>query len=190
MDISKETTAEEGLKFTRFAMVLSSVAPLFLLWAIRGANVIPDCYFIAGCLLLATLPTGFLLLRLMVAKRSNDTRSLVVGSIEDNRGHVLAYLFAMLLPFYRQNIDSWRDFSAMLVALGFILFLFWHLNYHYMNILFAIRGYRVLTIQPPQDSEYSGRTNIALITKRSTFPNGKRLLAYRLSNTVYLEKVT
>ena len=151
--------------------------------------MISDAWFVTGCLLMAILPTGLLLLRELLARRQNDTRSLVIGRTEDHRGHVLVYLFAILLPFYRQNVDAWRDFVALLAALMFIVFLFWHLNYHYMNIAFALRGYRVLNVlSPDEGGEHSSMVNFALITRRSTVQPNERLEAYRLSNTVYLEK--
>ena len=189
MNPLKQGPHAEGLKIARLIMVLSSLSPLFILWSIRGTNLIPDMYFITGCLAMAILPTGFLHCRELLAKRQRDVRSLVVGKIEDHRGHVLVYLFAILLPFYRQNVESWRDFSALMAALVFIVFLFWHLNYHYMNIVFALRGYRVLSVLTPEgDSEGSSMKNFALITRRSSVEPNERLVAYRLSNTVYLEK--
>jgi len=98
------------------------------------------------------------------------------------------YLFAMLLPFYSIDLRTWRDLAAMLAALGFIIFLFWHLNLHYMNILFAARGYRVFTVYPMADGNpLSGKTTQVLITRRVTVSPGERLVAYRLSDTVYLE---
>ena len=36
----------EGLKLARLLMVLSSVSPLFVLWAIRGTTLVPDVYFL------------------------------------------------------------------------------------------------------------------------------------------------
>jgi len=57
-----------------------------------------------------------------------------------------------------------------------------------MNIIFAIRGYRVFTIVPPADkNEISGRTSLVLITPRSVLLPEDRIVAYRLSDTVYLE---
>ena len=189
MNPSKEGPHAEGLKVARFTMVLSSMSPLFILWSIRGTNLIPDLYFITGCLVMAIMPTAFLYFRELLAKRQNDIRSLVIGRTEDHRGHVLVYLFVILLPFYRQNVDSWRDFYALVAALVFIVFLFWHLNYHYMNILFAIRGYRVLNVLSANgDSEYANMTNFALITRRSVVQPNEQMVVYRISNTVYLEK--
>ncbi|HOV82773.1 MAG TPA: hypothetical protein PLQ01_08885, partial [Methanothrix sp.] len=78
--------------------------------------------------------------------------------------------------------------AAALVAISFIVFLFWHLNLHYMNILFAARGYRVFTIYAPTDTNVlADKSGFVLITQRVTIPPGQQLVAYRLSNTVYLE---
>jgi hypothetical protein len=43
-------------------MVIGSLAPLFILWAIRGAPRIPDYYWIAACVVLAVAPNLVLLL--------------------------------------------------------------------------------------------------------------------------------
>ena len=50
----------EGLKTARLLMVLSSLSPLFVLWAIRGNRLIPNAYFTSACVLLAFLPSAFL----------------------------------------------------------------------------------------------------------------------------------
>ena len=68
------------------------------------------------------------------------------------------------------------------------MFLFWHLNLHYMNLLFAALGYRVFTVYPPADGNpLTGRASEALITRRVSLAAGDRIVAYRLSDTVYLE---
>ena len=101
---------------------------------------------------------------------------------------ILVYLFAMLLPFYSEDIGTWRDLAATIAALAFIVFLFWHLNLHYMNLLFAIRGLRVFTVYPPADGNpLTGKTRQALITRRLSLAPGEQIVAYRVSDTVYLE---
>lgn len=178
----------EGLKGARLLMVLSSVSPLFVLWAIRGNSLIPDRWFAGFCALMIVVPNGFLWLRSQTAKRQLDKRELTVGTAEDHRDHILVYLFAMLLPFYSEAIGTWRDLGATLAALAFIVFLFWHLNLHYMNLVFAALGYRVFTIYPPIDGNpITGRACLAVITRRAILATGDRLVAYRLSDTVYLE---
>ena len=94
----------------------------------------------------------------------------------------------MLLPFYSQDLETWRCLGASLAALGFIVFLFWHLNLHYMNLVFAVRGYRVFTAYPSaDDNPLTRRVRQAVITRRVSLAPGDRLVAYRLSDTVYLE---
>lgn len=181
-------TNSEGLKTARLLMVLSSISPLFILWAIRGNSLIPDRWFIGFCALMVVLPNAFLWLRIRTATKQADRREITVGTADDHRDHILVYLFAMLLPFYSEDIGTWRDFGTTLAALAFIVFLFWHLNLHYMNLLFAARGLRVFTVYPPADGNaLTGKTRQALITRRVSLAPGERIVAYRLSDTVYLE---
>jgi len=169
-------------------MVLSSVSPLFILWAIRGTTLISGQWFTAICAFMVVGPNAFLWLRIRTAKAQSDRREIVVGTSDDHRDHILVYLFAMLLPFYSEDIGTWRDFSATIGALAFIVFLFWHLNLHYMNLWFALRGFRVFTVYPPADGNpLTGKTSQAVITNRVSLAPGERFVAYRLSDTVYLE---
>lgn len=181
-------THSEGLKAARLLMVLSSISPLFILWAIRGNSLIPDYWFIGFCTLMVVVPNAFLWLRIRIAKKQSDKRELTVGTADDHRDHILVYLFAMLLPFYSEDLGTWRDLGATVAALAFIVFLFWHLNLHYMNLIFAVRGLRVFTVYPPADGNpITGRTRQAVITRRVSLAPGERIVAYRLSDTVYLE---
>ncbi len=182
------STHSEGLKAARLLMVLSSISPLFILWAIRGVSLIPDRWFIGFCTLMVIIPNAFLWLRIRTARRQSDKRELTVGTADDHRDHILVYLFAMLLPLYSENISTWRDLGSTLAALAFIVFLFWHLNLHYMNLLFAFRGLRVFTVYPPADgSPLTGKSRQAVITRRVSLTPGDRIIAYRLSDTVYME---
>lgn len=186
--MSKIKSQNEGLKAARFLMVLSSISPLFILWAIRGNSLIPDWYFVGGCALMVIFPNMFLWLRLRTAQKQNDKRTIIVGIAEDHRDHILVYLFAMLLPFYSEDISTWRNLGATFAALVFIVFLFWHLNLHYMNLVFSLLGFRVFTVYPPPDGNpLTARTRYALITRRVSFAKDEQVAAYRLSDTVYLE---
>jgi len=182
------TTHSEGLKVARLLMVLSSISPLFILWAIRGNSLIPDGWFIGFCAVMVIVPNAFLWLRIRTAMKQADKREIIVGTADDHRDHILVYLFAMLLPFYSEDLGTWRDLGATVAALAFIVFLFWHLNLHYMNLLFAALGFRVFTVYPPADGNpLTGKTRHALITRRVSLASGDRIVAYRLSDTVYLE---
>ena len=173
----------------RLLMVFGSISPLFILWAIRGNTLVPDHYFLTFCSLMVVVPNAVLGIRLLVALKQKDNRPLTIGNSEDHRSHLLAYLFSMLLPFYRQEFATWRDLSAMLIALAFIAFLFWHLNLHYMNLVFAIFGYRVFTVHPPSDGNpYTGKSSFILMTRRRSLHQGEQVTALRLSDAVYLEQ--
>lgn len=183
-----ERNYNEGMKVARLLMVLSSISPLFILWAIRGNKLIPDACFLSFCAIMVIVPNMFLYLRIRTARKLRETREIVVGTAEDHRDHLLVYLFSMLLPFYASDIGEWRDLAATGAALAFIIFLFWHLNLHYMNLLFALFGYRVFTIYPvPGGNSISGKASQVLITQRVVVPDGERILAYRLSDTVFFE---
>lgn len=178
----------EGMRIARLLMVLSSISPLFILWGIRGNDLVPDSIFLSVCACMVLLPNLFLWLRIQTVKSLNEKRELLIGSAEDHREHLLVYLFAMLLPFYGADLASFRDLMAVLAALGFIVFLFWHLNLHYMNLLFAIFGYRVFTVNPPQDGNLlTGKTSWIVITRRISLESVEKIFAYRLSDTVYME---
>jgi hypothetical protein len=179
---------KEGLPFSRLIMVLSSMAPLFILWAVRGSPSVPDYYFVPICLLLASGPTFVLYLRFRLAKRNHDSQTKTVGKVDDHRDRILVYLFAMLLPFYTVNLKDGREFAATIVALLFIIFLFWHLNMHYLNLLFALRGYRVFTVTPKRDNQYTGIASFVLLSKRVAIIEGEQLEAYRLSDSVFIQK--
>lgn len=185
---NSQSAPAEGLRVARLLMVLSSISPLFILWAIRGSSVVQDRYLWGFCLLMVALPNGFLWLRMKTAKRLNEKTQLVVGSADDHRDHILVYLFAILLPFYSEDMSTWRDVGSTIGALAFIVFLFWHLNLHYMNLAFALGQYRVFTVHPAEDgNRISGKTSRVLITRRIALLPGERITAYRLSDTVYLE---
>ena len=113
---------------------------------------------------------------------------MVLGKPEDRRPALLSYLFAMLLPFYRQDIDTGRDFVAILVALVFIVLLFWHLRVHYMNLLFAMLKYRIYSVAGPPDGK--GRRDggeWVLLTRRDALSSGETVTVWRITDTVYVE---
>jgi hypothetical protein len=163
-------------------MIVSSLTPLFLLWAVRGMQPIPDkwMFFCVGVLII--VPNLVLLTRLSLAERRNDRHTLAIQTADDHRDHLLVYLFAMLIPLFDANVGKPRDTAATLVALILVVFLFWHLNLHYMNVAFALFGYKVFTIRDSAEAQ-----PLVLLTKRDALIPGK-LTALRLSNTVFIER--
>ena len=176
----------EGLGLWRFCAVVAGFSPLFILLAVRGNDVIPNTLYVSICVALSVFPLILMVFRFAVVYRSNTPRPIPVGRVEDSRSHILGYLFATLLPFYRQELaDTW-DLVAIVMALIFIVFLFWHLNLHYVNILLAVLGYRVYTVYPPDDDNpYTSRVPIVVVTRRHFLAPGEVIQGYRLSDTLY-----
>jgi hypothetical protein len=172
----------EGLRFVRLMMVVSSLTPLFLLWAVRGMQPVPDRWLMCICAALITIPNVVLVVRLKLAMMRGDMRTLDVERAEDHRDHLMVYLFAVLMPLFDANISRPRDSVATILALAFVVFLFWHLNLHYMNVFFAIAGYRVFTIHGPGDPQ-----PMVLLTKSNAVDTSRKIHAYRLCNTVLIE---
>lgn len=101
----------------------------------------------------------------------------------------------MLLPLYQASLGSVRDIYATLFALGLILFVFWHMGLHYMNVLFAISGYRIYTVQAGDEGSGSSDNfkmlTYAVISKRSHIPTGGApLTGYRLGGNVLVDRAT
>ena len=173
----------EGLPFVRLMMIVSSLTPLFVLWAVRGMQPVPDKWLVATSAALIIFPNAVLLTRLAFATSHRDKHALAVESADDHRDHLLVYLFAMLIPLFDANVGKPRDSAATVLALLFVIFIFWHLNLHYMNIFFALFGYKVFTIRSSPDLQ-----PMVLLTQRSTLNPGTKVQAFRLSNTVFIER--
>ena len=178
----------EQFGLLRLCMVAVSFAPLFLLIAIRGNDVIGDVWTWSVCISLIVAPGSLVVWRIVLVWRKDTTDVIAIGQAEDGRSHVLGYLFATMLPFYRSPIEGWRDLLALAVALGFILFLFWCLRWHYVNWVLLLAGYRVYTVTPLEDPARLGRrTPLVLITRRRRPLSEERIRAKRVSDTVYWE---
>ena len=170
----------ETLPFVRVSMAIASLSPLFALAAIRGLPAVCDYWLIPSMLAAVVLPNGILWLRYRIAQQRNDRSELVVESATDNREHLLVYLFAVLMPLYQNTFTNTREVVANLCAVLFVVYLFVHMQLHYMNIIFAVLDYRVFSV------ELKGAKVILLTTRPRLFP-GDKLSPFRLSDTVYFE---
>jgi predicted small integral membrane protein len=172
-------------------MVVASLSPLFILWAIRGAPGVPDKWWIPFCLLCVIVPNIVLFSRWRIAQSKNDHRVILVRSATDRSEHLLVYLFAMLIPLFGVELGGLRSVIAIFVAVIFVVFVFWHMNLHYMNILFAAFGYHVFTIEAAtsSSSDINAPThNLILLSKRDTIKPSVQLDTVRLSDTVLVDK--
>jgi len=171
----------EGLPLVKLMMLLSSMAPLFILVGVRGMDkVICDKYLWIAVSSLVIIPYLILRLRIYRSVKSNDTFLIDVTEAKNNKEYLFTYLFTVLLPLYSVAITDNREFAAMIFAICFVIFVLWNMNLHFINIFFAVAGYRVYTIESFNSS--------VLLTKRTRIPTDiKELKVHRLSNTVFIE---
>jgi hypothetical protein len=186
-----QTGVPSGLRLARLLMVVGSLSPLFILWAIRGTRVVPDTWWASFCVACVVIPNLVLYLRWRIANKRNDHRVVIARSARDQSEHLLVYLFAMLIPLFGVDLGSSRDVLAVLAAFAFVVFIFWHMNLHYMNILFALFGYRVFTVEAATSAtagEDSPTRTVVVLSKRALITPLAHIDAIRLSDTVLVEK--
>lgn len=164
------------------------MSPLFILWAIRGTDLIAERDFRVICIALFTIPNLYLGILIKRAMDRKIQRTIMVGEANDHRQDLISYLFAMLLPFYTVDLSSWSSLAATLAAVFIVFVLFMSLNLHYMNFFVALFGYHCFQVYSPENEhETSSAVSFMVITKRSRLRSGSRLTAYRISPSVLLE---
>ena len=151
--------------------------------------MLPDTCTWGISLTLIFLPLAILLRGLSKAWKESSDQTLQIGTIENNSSHLLAYLFATMLPFYRSSLDTWRDLIALATALTIIILVFWHLRLHYVNFFLAALNYRIFTVYPsPNDqTRFGRRSSFIVITKNSFLAENNTIKTKRLTDTVYWE---
>jgi hypothetical protein len=181
MSISKKVRNDEGLPVVKLMMLLSSLAPLFILIGIRGMDKLINynlLWIIIGLILI--IPFTILLLRIQAAKKSDDKFNVNVQQSKLNKEYLFTYLFTVLLPLYSVTVTSEKELIAIFFAILFVIFVLWNLNLHFINIFFAAKGYKVYTL-PNQDSAI-------LLSIRNNIPEDIiSITAHRLSNSVFIE---
>ncbi len=158
--------SESGMPLARLLMVLGSLSPLFVLWAIRGNHDIPDVWWEPACAALVILPNAALIIRWRVATSQGDQRTLTVRASKDQSEHFLIYLFAMLIPLFGVDVGSSREALSVLAATVLIVFIFWHMNLHYINLVFAVLGYTVFTVDVATSSSDKSKTRTAVVLSK------------------------
>jgi hypothetical protein len=174
-----QKTRREGLKLVRLSMVISSLSPLFILLAVSARD---NDALIGFCAAMIVVSNLFLWLRIHTSRRHHDKHPISVGKVSDNRSAVAAYLIAILMPVYS------TDLRVTLVALAIVVGLFWYIDFYYVHPSLMLFGYRIFTVDPVDDGNpIASSAGRVLITKRRHPRANDDVIAYRLSNSVYLE---
>ena len=117
------------MKVFRISMVIASLSPLFIIWAISGQMPpFQGVYFEIFCIAAVIVPNAIWRIRLKIVKKKNDTVRRTIWKTVDSSHYLFTYLLTMLMPFYVTRIETYREFLSVLFALSVIVFLFWRFN--------------------------------------------------------------
>ena len=186
------TTVKEGYPMLRLALVVWSLSPVFLVWAVRGSAILDQSFLnlFAGLTLLG--PLAMFRWRLMHTKKSKledggNLQELTVRRLTDRREHLLSYLFPLLLSFWAIDFQDFRELASFGCVMLFTGLAFWHLQLTYVNLWLALVGYRSVQVEPKGASGRSLRP-IILLTKNHRLQEGEFVQAWLLTNNLYIEK--
>ena len=178
-----------SLPFARLLFVASSFTPVLLLWAIRGTSAVPDAVFLPILGALVVLPNLALLLRYRRIRKKRIQRVLIVTRSTDHREYLLVYLLAMLMPLVAGDLSSIRSVAATGALFGLTIFLFWHLGLHYLNIAFALFGFRVWAVVASEGVQGKSVDNQhILISRRKSIPSGLKITTLVFGDGVFIEE--
>ncbi len=182
--------AKEGFVCLRIWMVIGCLSPVFLVWAIRGNNLLSDgvLWTMAGIAILGpALALGRRFNQVRKSDFGGNLQKLTVRRLTDRREHLLSYLFPVLLSFWAIDFTDRRELYAFAVVMLFTGIAFWHLQLIYVNLWQALFGYRSVQVEL-QGAQQCSLRPIILLTKNHRLTEGQDVNAWRLTNNLYLEK--
>lgn len=167
-----------------------ALSPVFFIWAIRGSAVVNQFWLCGLAATTIVLPALFFVWRLRQVKSSStggDIEELTVRRLTDRREHLLSYLFPLVMSSWEFDFKSPRELIACLFVMLFTGIAFWHLQLTYVNLWFAIAGYRSIQVERNSTKNHPLRP-IILLTRDNRLLEGGKVEAYRLTNCLYLHK--
>jgi|GEM_PF-2711338 hypothetical protein len=176
---------ENGLKFFRFLLLISSVSPVFALLAVKGANFLVEDYNVVyslvmwGIFIISFLP---LLIRCKIAK--NEKVKLTINKnatpcIEEYS----TYILSIALPLCQNELISENNFPFFIAMIIFVLIVFYVFNLYYLNIFFYLLGYKLYKIVPNRSHSY-----VIISKKEIQEIQSKDIVAIRLTNSLFWER--
>jgi len=176
-------------RFLRLIFVVASLSPVFILWGIKGSKVLPDSALLLIVFLLVSIPNGILILRWISVRKQNLIVQTKVLEATDHREHLVVYLLAVLLAIFGASLESTRDLIALAFTAILVTLLFWYSNLHYLNLIFALLGYKTFTVK--RLIEKSGKqetSQVVVLTKRDWIQSDEIITCLRLSHNTWIEK--
>jgi hypothetical protein len=176
------------MDFMKLMLVLACMAPLFILMAIKGFGSYPWEVYFPTLIALALFPNLYLIFRIRFAIKQNDRKLISINdeTVTDNSDQLITYIFAMLLPLFQSAVASEQDLYSTLCAWLFVVYIFGHMELYYMNIFFALAGYRILSIKPISTSSKFSTSHV-IITKKCIIAN-QEIKPFRITDFLLFDK--
>lgn len=181
---------KEGFLIMRLALVLWSLSPVFIVWAIRGSKLVSQQWLTGMALFAVVVPAVVFFsryIRICNATLGGNLVILTVRRLTDRREHLLSYLFPLVLSFWSVDFTTVRELLAFGTVMLFTAIAFWHLQLIYVNLWFALLGYRSVQVEPKGGGGLSLRP-IIVLTKNYRLREGEEIKALRLTNNLFIEK--
>jgi len=127
---------EEGFKFLRFLLLLTSLIPMFALLLIKGADFENKEYnyifsmVLCGLIFITVIPLFY---RILVAR--SETVQKKVDNIENCCEEYSGYILSTVLPICQERITG-DNFVVQVSLFLFIVSVFYVFNLYYLNIIF------------------------------------------------------
>lgn len=206
--MNTHTDSRENQKFIKAILVLCSQAPTFAVLAIKSpADRLqisccpifkPDLFdvplapvWFLVILSLLIVPHGIVYLKWRYMISQSLTRDIQIperqGAVQPSSDYFIAYLFAVVSPFWSMNSTEWTDIAVILFGVAFIFVIYWHLDIHYLNWFFLLKGYRIFRVTPALTGSGGDCRPFFVITKKFDISQVKNLRCHELSSMVLVD---
>jgi hypothetical protein len=172
-------------RLVKFALFLSSFAPLFLLLGIRYLANLPVAVV---CLVLA-LVFGLGGLALVEWFRGGQDDTFIVERVESRAESLTGYLAGYLFPFL--VLDP-SDIYAVAATIGFGLVLsvlYVEGNLLYLNPILILRGWRIWSVEAHRQDDAKDRRTMTVIVRVRTLERDDVIKTHPLAGDVHIGEI-
>lgn len=180
----------EGFWWLRFVLVLGSLSPIFIVWALRQEDLVPFRLRVGLAVASVIIPNGLLWLRYRSAKATGLAGSfekLKVLRLTDRREHLISYLFPIVLSLLTVDVKTWNQLASFLFVLFLTGVIFWHLQLTYVNVWLALVGFRAVQVEREQTAGGKPLLPIILLTRHRRLKENDEIRAVRITNSLFVQ---
>jgi hypothetical protein len=180
----------EGFWWLRFVLVLGSLSPIFIVWALRQEDLVPFRLRLSLAIASVIIPNGLLWLRYRSAKATGlagSFQALKVLRLTDRREHLISYLFPIVLSLLTVDVKTWNQLASFLFVLLLTGVIFWHLQLTYVNVWLALVGFRAVQVEREQTAGGKPLLPIILLTRHRRLKENDEIRAVRITNSLFVQ---